>query len=85
MYISLIFNIVSVTGGPSYTQHYLTTINVSDGEYILLKDLENSDKLISLVESGTFEVFEGTYSELHEDYFHEPEAVKRLVEMLENE
>ncbi|MBD5548619.1 MAG: DUF4163 domain-containing protein [Lachnospiraceae bacterium] len=85
VYISLIFNVVSVTGGPSYMQHYLMTINVSDGEYILLKDLENSDKLISLVESGTFEVFEGTYSELHEDYFHEPEAIKRLVEMLENE
>lgn len=84
-YVSILFDILAVTGGPSYTAHHLTTVNINDGRYLLFNDLANGDKLFSLVEADAFEIIEGTYSELHEDYFHEPEVKQRIVEILKSE
>lgn len=83
-YISLIFCMDSF-GWKAVRYQYLVTIDINNGEYISLTDLEDSLQMERLVESGNFQVMEGTYSELHEDFFHEPEVIKRLVKMLKDE
>ncbi len=83
-YISLIYETEGVSGRVS-TYHYFVTIDMDKGEYVGLNDLTNRDQLIHLIESGDFEVIEGTYSELHGDYFHQPEVIVFFVEILKSE
>lgn len=83
-YISLIYEVEAVSGRVSI-YHYYVTIDMDKGEYVGLNDLANRNQLINLIESGNFEVIEGTYSELHGDYFHQPEVIASFVEMLKSE
>lgn len=83
-YISLIYETEGVSGRVS-TYHYFVTIDMDKGEYVGLNDLANRDQLIHLIESGDFEIIEGTYSELHGDYFHQSEVIASFVEILKSE
>ncbi len=83
-YISILFEVESFSASV-HTHHYFATIDVNKGEYVGLNDLANRSQLIDLIESGNFEVIEGMYSELHGDYFHQPEVIASFVEMLKSE
>lgn len=83
-YMSVIFSVFSVTGGPSYFGNYPVSVDLNKGEYIGLYDITSKEQVIDAVKDGKFKVYIGTYSEVDEEDFHNPEVIDLLAEELED-
>lgn len=83
-YISVIFSVLSTTGGPSYFGHYPVSVDLNKGEYIGLYDITSKEQVLDAVKDGKFKVYIGTYSEADEEDFHNPEVLDLLAEELED-
>lgn len=83
-YISVIFSVLSTTGGPSYFGHYPVSVDLNKGEYIGFYDITSKEQVLDAVKDGKFKVYIGTYSEADEEDFHNPEVLDLLAEELED-
>jgi len=81
-YISIVYMITFYTRGPSYTHHYMTTVDISTGKYIELDDIISIDQLTGTLQAGKFEIYIGTYRKLPDEDAHEPEAINSFIEAL---
>lgn len=79
-YISVVYMITSYTGGPSYTHHYMTTVDISAGKYIELDDIISIEQLTQTLQAGIFEVYTGTYSEFRDEDAHKPEEIENFIQ-----
>lgn len=78
--ISVVYVITSYTGGPSYTHHYMTTVDISAGKYIELNEIISIEQLTQTLRAGIFEVYTGTYSEFQDEDAHKPEEIENFIQ-----
>ncbi len=60
------------------------SVALNKGEYIGLDDITSKEQVIEAVKNGRFTVYIGTYSEVDEEYLHNPEVIDLLAEELED-
>ncbi len=80
--ISVVYVITSYTGGPSYTHHYMTTVDISAGKYIELNEIISIEQLTQTLRAGSFEVYTGTYSEFRDEDAHKPEEIENFIQAI---
>lgn len=82
-HISLIFSAdVSEGSGSIYSTQYLATIDLKTGQYILLDKLIDIDQLVSVIQQGNFEIYEGDYNELKDG--HDIKVIQKFIEKIKN-
>lgn len=79
--ISMVFSMVSCVGGPAAYHDYVVTVDIKNGRYIYFNDYAEIDKVLQIVLSGDFVVYEGTCNEVTDEEVHKPESLKRFTKI----
>lgn len=81
-YVSLIYETLSWGGASVVTHHYPVTVDLRTGKYLYLFNVTSAEKVLEAIESGEFTVYEGLWSEFHEEDAHEEEIITLMLEAL---
>ncbi|WP_312442891.1 hypothetical protein [Lacrimispora sp.] len=80
-YMSLIFKADAFYGsGPMYSTHYLATIDLETAKYITFNDLLDIENINKAIQSGYFEIYEGTYNEFGNS--HDVDRIQQFIDTL---
>ena len=79
--ISMVFSMDFCVGGPSAYHDYVVTVDIKNGRYIYFNDYADIDKVLQIVLSGDFVVYEGTCNEVTDEEVHKPESLKRFTKI----
>ena len=83
-YISVVFTVDGLTGGPSVMHQYLVTVDMKSGEYIYFDNLVIIDQVLKVLQLGNFKVYAGTYFEFDDDA-HEPDIIEQFIKIFKEQ
>lgn len=80
-YISVVFTVNVLTGGPSVMHQYLVTVDMRGREYIYFDNFVNIDQVLKVLQLGNFEVYAGTYFEFDDNDAHAPGIIDQFIKI----